>query len=44
MAYIEVLFSLTDNTDQQEILTAELAEIGFESFFWKTKLSSGLLP
>lgn len=32
MAYIEVLFSLTDNTDQQEILTAELAEIGFESF------------
>lgn len=32
MAYIEVLFSLTDDTDQQEILTAELAEIGFESF------------
>ena len=32
MAYIEVLFSLTDDADQQEILTAELADIGFESF------------
>jgi len=32
MAYIEVLFGLIADTDLQEILTAELAEIGFESF------------
>ncbi|MCK9452390.1 MAG: 50S ribosomal protein L11 methyltransferase [Bacteroidales bacterium] len=32
MAYIEVLFGLIAGADLQEILTAELAEIGFESF------------
>ncbi|MDY0077688.1 MAG: 50S ribosomal protein L11 methyltransferase [Bacteroidales bacterium] len=32
MAYIEVLFGLIADADLQEILTAELAEIGFESF------------
>ncbi|MDA3942342.1 MAG: 50S ribosomal protein L11 methyltransferase [Bacteroidetes bacterium] len=32
MAYIEVLFSLPSNSNQQEMLAALLAECGFESF------------